>query len=152
MIRPFLAFLTKLAGVLVLLALLPVAAAEAQDVNAAFAVLRVADGASTPAPVLRRILLGYQSSWPSGVRTRVVLPGQQSDSYEVIARTVFETSGRGMTRHWLQAVFSGQALAPTFVNSDEEVIAQVQSQQFAVGVIARPPTTLPAGLIIVELQ
>lgn len=142
----------SLASALVLGVLLFEEAAVAQDANVVFVVLRAADGTSVPSPVLRRMLRGYQSSWPSGARTRVVLPGQESQSYEIIARSVFETSGRGMTRHWLQAVFSGRALAPTFVSSDEEVIAQVQALESAVGVIASPPSVLPEGLMVVQLD
>ncbi len=105
--------------------------------------------AAVDANALRRMLLGLIVEWPDGNRVRVALPSRESPAYETIGRQIFGSSGRGMTRHWLQKVFSGEAQAPSFIDSDAALIAEVLANPNMVGVLGSHPAELPGGLRLV---
>ncbi len=98
---------------------------------------------------LRRMLLGLIVEWPDGNRVRVALPSRDSPAYDAVGRQIFGSSGRGMTRHWLQKVFSGEAQAPTFIDSDAALIAEVLANPNMVGILGARPANIPEGLRLV---
>lgn len=101
------------------------------------------------AAALRRMLLGQLVEWPDGGRVRVALPGRESPAYDAVGQQIFGSSGRGMTRHWLQRVFSGETQAPSFINSDEQMLSEVLANPNVIGVLGSRPANLPEGLRLV---
>jgi hypothetical protein len=101
--------------------------------------------------ILLRMLRGYHYSWPEGQLVTVILPAKASTAHEPVAQYLFQASGRTMTRHWLKMVFSGQATAPVYVDSDAETILQIQRSPNAIGIIANPPAVLPDNITLVGL-
>jgi len=101
--------------------------------------------------MLLRMLRGYHYSWPEGQLVTVILPAKASPAHEPVAQHLFQASGRAMTRHWLKMVFSGQASAPVYVDSDAEIILQIQRSPNAIGIIAKPPAVLPDNIALVGL-
>jgi hypothetical protein len=101
--------------------------------------------------MLQRMLRGYHYSWPEGQLVTVLLPAKASPAHEQVANRLFQASGKVMTRHWLKMVFSGQATAPVYLDSDAEIILQIQRSPNAIGIIAKPPAVLPDNIALVGL-
>ncbi len=108
-----------------------------------------AEHASVDVNSLRRMLLGLIVEWPDGNRVRVALPSRESPAYDTVGRQIFGSSGRGMTRHWLQKVFSGEAQAPSFIDSDAALVAEVLANPNMVGILGARPANIPEGLRLV---
>jgi len=103
-------------------------------------------GRSADAATVKRMLLGQILEWPNGNRVRIALPSSKAPTYDAVGSQIFGGSGRAMTRLWLQKVFSGEARAPSFRDTDAEILEEIVANPNTLGVIGALPNTLPDGI------
>ncbi len=90
---------------------------------------------------LRRILLGEQDSWPSGVPVKLLLRAPISRERDAAVRDVCGMSEAQFRQHWIAIVFrTNTATAPKIVYSDELALDLVSQTPGALAFLETPIT------------
>lgn len=100
--------------------------------------------------VLADAFLKKITTWPGGPTIRPVdqvadSPARRKFSEEVLGRSV-----EAVRTYWQQQIFSGRALPPPEVDSDEEVVQYVQRYPGAVGYVS--PKADTSGVRVVRIK
>lgn len=99
---------------------------------------------------LADIFLRSRVAWDDGTRIHPVDHPMRSALRSHFLRATYGKSGRFMTRYWHRRIFSGRALPPPELASEDDVIAYVRGIRGAIGYIG--PGPVPAGVRVVELR
>jgi ABC-type phosphate transport system substrate-binding protein len=136
---------------LIFVALLLGCAAQARADGA----YRVIVNASSATTVVERQLLADAflkkiTSWPGGPTIRPVdqgaeAPARRKFTEEVLGRTV-----EAVRNYWQQQIFSGRALPPPEVDTDDEVVQYVQRYPGAVGYVS--PRADTSGVRVIRVK
>ncbi|MBU6158286.1 MAG: hypothetical protein KGP35_04555 [Bacteroidetes bacterium] len=86
---------------------------------------------------LTSIFRGKYSSWSNSQSAIIVLPSKKNPSAGLVALFLYKTSITGMQKFWLSQVFQGRSNAPSFLDSDEEIIDYVEKNPGAIGIIRK---------------
>lgn len=84
---------------------------------------------------LRRIYLARQQFWPTGQKITVVMHTQLSTAHQTFCQEYLSVFPYQVERVWNQLVYSGQAEAPLYRESDLRVIDVVSKTPGAIGYI-----------------
>lgn len=90
---------------------------------------------------LSSIFRGKYSTWSNRQGTIIVLPSKKNPSAGVVALFLYKTSIIGMQKYWFSQVFQGRSNAPSFLDSDDEIIEYVEKNPGAIGIIRKVSVT-----------
>lgn len=83
------------------------------------------------------IFRGRSTLWSNGKVVVLVLPSQRNDNSTLVARTVYQTTVKGMLKYWLALVFQGRGNPPVFLDSDKDILEYVLKTPGAIGLISQ---------------
>jgi len=100
---------------------------------------------------LRGILLGGQSSWPSGVRVALLLRAPINRERDAAVRDVCGMSEAQFRQHWIGLVFrSATATGPKIVYSHELALDLVSLTPGAITLLEMPITTKSVKVLKID--
>ena len=112
--------------------------------------LLIKNKANTTASVskseVKDLFLGKRKTWDSAGMVTVAFRQGEDDGIQWLADTVFGVSPKTLLTKIRQEVFKGEMNKPLIVNSDAEVLQQVQNGKGTIGIVP-VGTALPAGVV-----
>ena len=87
---------------------------------------------------LRSLFMMRVRQWPDGAPVRVFVLPDSSDIHDQFCREQLGTYPYVLRSTWDRIVYTGTGLAPTTVNTPEEMLAKVRSTPGAIGYFRRP--------------
>lgn len=81
------------------------------------------------------VLKGERQRWTDGTKVQIALMKTTTRIGISTCKKIFNMSGDQVKRHWLELSFAGNADAPTFCNSTEELIDFISQNPGGIGVI-----------------
>ena len=102
-------------------------------------------------PALRSIFTMRQREWPNGTPVRVFVLPDSHPSHDQFCREQLGIYPYVLRSLWDRMVFAGTGLAPTVVNSEQEMRNKVQSTQGAIGYVSRDVRS-STGSILLSLR
>lgn len=103
---------------------------------------------STSLKELKQVFRGKYSSWKNSQQVTIVLPASKSESANLVARVIYNTTVSSMQKFWLSLVFQGRFSPPIFLETDQEIITYVKKTPGAIAVISSDAEAVPKNLII----
>jgi ABC-type phosphate transport system substrate-binding protein len=100
--------------------------------------------------LVRKLFLKQLKSWESGVAAAPVDQDAKSEVREVFTREVHGKKVSAIKSYWQRMIFSGRAVPPPELDSDESVLTYVRSDPGGIGYVA-PGTELGDGVRELEL-
>ena len=99
---------------------------------------------------LRTVLKGERQRWPEGAKVRIALMKTTTPIGRSTCEKVYNMSADKVRRFWLELSFAGNADAPTFCNTVEELEAFVAQNPGAIGIVDK--FSGAAGIKITEID
>lgn len=111
--------------------------AEAQDIM--LTVISNTKGAPTSMKMseLRSVLRGEKQRWNDGTKVHIALMKTTTPVGQGACQKIYSMSGDKVKRFWLELSFAGNADAPIFCNTVEELESFVSQNPGAIGVVDR---------------
>ena len=78
---------------------------------------------------------GERDKFSNGRKAVIILPSKSHPDDYKFAKLVFDESDQFMRRHWLGLVFQGRMSAPTYLDSDEEIMDFIKSNGNAIAIL-----------------
>lgn len=88
-----------------------------------------------------KIIRGQQQRWKDGKTVHIALMKTKNPTGQKTAEEIYGMSGDELNKYWLSLVFAGQALAPEFYNTEQELIDYVANTPGAIGIVSSVNTT-----------
>ena len=89
---------------------------------------------------LKSIMKGEKQRWSDGTKVSIVLMKTNTATGEITCQKIYNMSGDKVKRFWLELSFAGNADAPTFCSTTEELVTFVSQNPGAIGVLDKPST------------
>jgi len=113
-------------------------------VNAANPVVRLTREAAS------RLFLKKTTAWPDGLPVEPVEQDDAAPAHESYCLEVHDRNPTALRAAWNQIIFSGQAVPPPEVHTDEEVVAFVKGHPGAIGYVSKGAAA--AGVKVIPLE
>lgn len=114
----------------------------------------VGNAEGTPAQLdskeLRSIFKAQKQWWDNDTKISIVLLKSSVPISETIAEKVFAMTKNEVKTYWIQIVFRGKAATPKHFDSEDAVIAYIESTPGAIGVVSAD--TNAGSLKIIEVD
>lgn len=128
----------KLLITIMVISLLPVFTANAQDVELTV----VANGKGIPLEMslsqLKSIMRGEKLRWPDGNKVIIALLKTNTSIGSTTSKLVYNMTPNELNKYWLALVFQGKADAPNFFSTESELEDFVAQTNGAIGVATHP--------------
>ena len=82
---------------------------------------------------LTSIMLGEHQRWADGRKVKLALIKVGLNGSDVVARKVVNMNGQAFSKHWLALIFQ-RGSTPKYFNSEDALVAYVNTTQGAIGV------------------
>jgi hypothetical protein len=99
---------------------------------------------------LKSVLKGERQRWSDGTKVHIALMKTTTPVGQTTCQKIYNMSGDKVKRFWLELSFAGNADAPTFCTTTEELVTFVSQNPGAIGVLDKPSTI--AGIKTTEID
>ena len=99
---------------------------------------------------LKSVLKGEKQRWSDGTKVHIALMKTTTPVGQTTCQKIYNMSGDKVKRFWLELSFAGNADAPTFCSTTEELVTFVSQNPGAIGVLDKPSTI--AGIKTTEID
>jgi hypothetical protein len=99
---------------------------------------------------LKSVLKGEKQRWGDGTKVHIALMKTTTPVGQTTCQKIYNMSGDKVKRFWLELSFAGNADAPTFCSTTEELVTFVSQNPGAIGVLDKPSTI--AGIKTTEID
>jgi hypothetical protein len=89
---------------------------------------------------LKSVLKGEKQRWSDGTKVHIALMKTTTPVGQSTCQKIYNMSGDKVKRFWLELSFAGNADAPTFCSTTEELVTFVSQNPGAIGVLDKPST------------
>ena len=99
---------------------------------------------------LKSVMKGEKQRWSDGSKVHIALMKTTTPVGQTTCQKIYNMSGDKVKRFWLELSFAGNADAPTFCSTTEELVTFVSQNPGAIGVLDKPSTI--AGIKTTEID
>ena len=85
---------------------------------------------------VKRVFKGEEQRWDGGKKISVAFMKTNAPLGELAAKKLLNMSGNEYNKLWLALVFQGKAKAPSFFNSETDLLNYVSSTPGAIGILS----------------
>jgi len=99
---------------------------------------------------LKSIMKGEKQRWSDGTKVHIALMKTTTPVGQSTCQKIYNMSGDKVKRFWLELSFAGNADAPTFCSTVEELVTFVSQNPGAIGILDKASST--AGIKTTEID